>query len=61
MRIRDIETRVLRLEKRTPGFLPGPDRYTDQELDDLITWLKDPDPASEEWAAGLLRREEVIQ
>ncbi|MCJ2060683.1 hypothetical protein MKL09_29705 [Methylobacterium sp. J-048] len=61
MRIREIETRIMRLERKTPGFLPGPDRYTDQELDALITWLKEPDPATEEWAAGLLRREGMIQ
>ena len=61
MRIREIETRVARLEKRTPGFLPGPDRYTDEELDALIAWLRQPDLATEEWAAALLRREGMIQ
>ena len=48
MRIREIEARVARLEKRTPGLLPGPDRYTDQELDALIAWLRQPEPAAEE-------------
>ena len=61
MRIKEIETRVARLEKQTPGFLPGPDRYTDQELDALITWLRQPNPAAEDWVADLLRREGMIQ
>ena len=61
MRIRDIETRVARLEKQTPGFLPGPDRYTDEELEALIAWLRHPEPTAEEWAAALLRREGMIQ
>ncbi|TXN76079.1 hypothetical protein FV228_01575 [Methylobacterium sp. WL18] len=61
MRIREIETRLARLEKRTPGFLPGPERYTDEELDALIDWLRQPTPVAEDWAAALLRREGMIQ
>ncbi|WP_267428240.1 hypothetical protein [Methylobacterium sp. GC_Met_2] len=61
MRIKDIEARVIRLEKRTPGLIPGPDRYTDAELDALIAWLRQPNPIAEEWAATLLRREGMIQ
>ncbi|MCJ2067558.1 cytochrome c [Methylobacterium sp. J-030] len=61
MRIKEIEARVIRLEKRTPGFLPGPDRYTDEELDALIDWLRQPDPTTQSWAATLLRREGMIE
>ncbi|KAB7785980.1 hypothetical protein [Methylorubrum populi] len=55
-----LRSRLRKLEKRFPNQTPGPHRYTDEELADLLAWLSDPDPSREEWAAALLRREALL-
>jgi len=55
-----IEARLAKAEQRFRHRVQGVHRYTDDELQGLIAWLKDPHPADEEWAAALLRREGLL-
>ncbi|MCJ2054033.1 hypothetical protein [Methylobacterium sp. J-070] len=66
MRLREIETRIERLEHQNPNLKPGPHRYTDDELDGLIAVLRQAeagepvDPERDAWAAALLAREGFV-
>ncbi|GJE57751.1 hypothetical protein [Methylobacterium thuringiense] len=56
-----IEARLRKAERRFADRVSGVHRYTDDELDALIAWLKDPQPEREEWAVALLNREGMIR
>jgi len=56
-----IEARLRKAEQRFANRVCGLHRYTDDELDALIAWLKDPQPDREEWAVDLLRREGLVR
>ncbi|ACK86478.1 hypothetical protein [Methylorubrum extorquens] len=56
-----IERRLAKIEQRFRSRLRGVHRYSDDELDALISWLRDPDPSRERWAANLLQREGLIR
>jgi hypothetical protein len=66
MRLREIENRIVRLERQNPNLKPGPHRYTDEELDGLIAVLRQAeageliDPERDAWAAALLAREGFV-
>ncbi|WP_411904203.1 hypothetical protein [Methylorubrum thiocyanatum] len=56
-----IERRLAKIERRFRDRLRGVHRYSDDELDALIVWLRDPEPSRERWAANLLQREGLIR
>ncbi|SFM62231.1 hypothetical protein [Methylobacterium pseudosasicola] len=66
MRLREIETRIVRLEQQRPSLTPGIHRYTDEELDGLIAIFRGATegeaiaPDREAWAIALMRREGVL-
>lgn len=60
MTLSRIATRLDKVERRLFARTRGPHRYSDEELADLIAWLKDPHPSDEDWAVALLRRERLL-
>ena len=63
MRLREIETRIVRVEQQRPHLTPGLHRCSDDEVEGLISVLRQAeagepiDPGHEAWAVTVLRRE----
>ncbi len=61
-----LKARMVRLEKLYPDLKPGPERMTDEELEDIIGVLRQVeageavDPARLEWATAVMHREGML-
>lgn len=61
-----LSARVAKMERRRPDLAPGMHRLTDEELDGLISAIRQVeageliDPDREAWAVAVMKREGLI-